>query len=146
MSAPLVQIGRRKQRRRKQGLTKAEKSDLCRQCGKCCMAMTFDGGEVTEESADEIRWMELHGMRIDYHRRRGVTSFFYTMTSPCSQLVHEDGLYGCAIYETRPQMCRDYEGWATGPTGVPDCLWLEPEDGEPEPNAKPPSRRRDAKY
>ena len=128
MSAPLVQITRRKQRRRRKGLTRDEKSALCQQCGKCCLAMTFDGGEVTDESLDEIRWMELHGLKVEYNRRRGVTSYFYTMPTPCSQLKHEDGLYSCGIYETRPQMCRDYEGWATGPTGVADCLWFEPDE------------------
>jgi Fe-S-cluster containining protein len=127
MTEPLVQITRRRQRRRK-NLTAAEKSELCQQCGRCCMAMTFEGGELDEEAYDQIRWMELHGLRIDYYRRRGVVSWFYTMATPCSQLRNDEGRYSCAIYETRPQMCRDYEGWSSGPTGVPDCLWLEPDD------------------
>jgi Fe-S-cluster containining protein len=124
---PLVQITRRKQRRRRRNLTSSEKSALCQQCGKCCMAMTFEGGEVDEEALDQIRWMELHGLTIDYHRRRGVTTYYYTMSTPCSQLRHQKGRYSCAIYETRPQMCRDYEGWSSGPAGIPDCLWFEPE-------------------
>jgi uncharacterized cysteine cluster protein YcgN (CxxCxxCC family) len=82
----LVRIARRKQRRRRKNLTAAQKSELCQACGKCCMAMTFEGGEV------------------------------------------DAGRYSCAIYDTRPRMCRDYEGWAAGPTGVPDCLWFEPDD------------------
>ena len=124
---PLVQITRRTQRRRRRNLTSAEKSALCQQCGKCYMAMTFEGGEVDEEALDQIRWMELHGMTIDYRRRRGVTTYYYTTSTPCSQLKHDDGRYSCAIYETRPQMCRDYEGWVNGPIGIPDCLWFEPE-------------------
>ena len=91
------------------------------------MAMTFEGGEVDEDALDQIRWMELHGLKVEYRRRRGVVSYYYTMATPCSQLRHQDGLYSCAVYETRPQMCRDYEGWAPGPTGVADCLWFEPE-------------------
>lgn len=124
----VVKITRRKQRRRRKNLTDAEKSELCQQCGKCCRAMTFEGGPVDDEALDYIRWMELHGMTIDYFRHRGETTFFYTMPTPCSQLVEENGRYRCGIYATRPQLCRDYEGWAAGPTGVPDCLWLEPED------------------
>jgi Fe-S-cluster containining protein len=124
---PLVQIARRKQRRRRKNLTAVEKSELCQQCGRCCMAMTFEGGELDDDALDQIRWMELHGLRIDYHRRRGVTTWYYSMPTPCSQLRHENGRYSCAIYETRPQMCRDYEGWMNGPIGVPECLWFEPE-------------------
>ena len=127
MTVPLVRITRRKQRRRK-SLTAQEKSDLCRQCGKCCLAMTFYGGEVNGEELDQIRWMELHGLKVEYYRKRGITYYYYTMATPCSQLRHEGGLYSCGIYESRPQICRDYEGWASGPTGVPECLWLEPEE------------------
>jgi uncharacterized cysteine cluster protein YcgN (CxxCxxCC family) len=128
MSTLLVQIARRKQRRRRKGLTAEMKSELCQRCGKCCMAMTFDGGAVTEEALDEVRWMELHGVRVDYYRRRGEARWYYTFPRPCRELREEGGRYSCGIYETRPQMCRDYEGWVSGPEGVPDCLWLEPDD------------------
>jgi Fe-S-cluster containining protein len=124
----IVRITRRKQRRRRKDLTVAQKSELCQSCGKCCMAMTFDGGEVDDDALDQIRWLELHGVRVDYHRRRGLTSYYYTFPTPCSQLQVDAGRYSCAIYDTRPKMCRDYEGWAAGPTGVPDCLWFEPDD------------------
>jgi Fe-S-cluster containining protein len=128
MTAPLVHIARRRQRRRRKDLTPAQKSDLCRQCGRCCMAMTFEGGLFDEDAADQIRWMELHGMRVDYHRRRGVVTWYYTMPTPCTKLERDEDGYRCGIYETRPQMCRDYEGWVAGPEGVPECLWFEPED------------------
>lgn len=124
----LVQISRRKQRRRRKNLSAAEKSALCQACGKCCMAMTFEGGEVDDDAADQIRWLELHGVEVEYHRRRGITRYYYTLATPCSQLRVAEGQYTCAIYDTRPQMCRDYEGWAHGPTGVPDCLWFEPDE------------------
>src|SRR5262249_21193651 len=42
-------------------LTARRKSELCVLCGKCCMAMTFYGGEVDDKTRDEIHWMELHG-------------------------------------------------------------------------------------
>jgi len=127
MTAP-IQITRRKQRRRRKGLTEDEKSALCRQCGRCCMAMTFEGGPVDDDSEDQIRWMELHGLRIDYHRRRGDVTWYYTMPTPCRELVKDEEGYRCGIYETRPSLCRDYEGWVSGPAGVPDCLWFEPDD------------------
>jgi Fe-S-cluster containining protein len=127
MAERMVQISRRRQRRRRKNLTEAEKSELCQRCGRCCMAMTFEGGPYDEDAADQIRWMELHGLRVDYYRRRGAVTWYYTMPTPCSQLVEENGRYRCGIYETRPRMCRDYEGWVSGPEGVAECLWLEPE-------------------
>jgi Fe-S-cluster containining protein len=128
MDSPLIQITKRPKRRRRLDLTREQKSELCQQCGKCCMAMTFEGGPVDQEELDHIRWLELHGFRIEYHKRRGTIHYYYSMMTPCQELKHENGRYSCGIYETRPQLCRDYEGWAPGPTGVPDCLWYEPEE------------------
>ena len=56
---------------KKKKLSAARKSELCLECGKCCMAMTFYGGEVDDEVRDEIYWMELHGFKIDYAKKRG---------------------------------------------------------------------------
>ena len=123
-----VQIAGKKKRRKRKGLTAAQKSELCQQCGRCCMAMTFEGGPVDEDALDQIRWMELHGMRIDYFKRGRSTIYYYTMPTACSQLRESGGRYSCGIYDTRPQMCRDYEGWATGPEGVAECLWFEPDE------------------
>ncbi len=123
----VIQIARRRQRKRRKNLSDEEKSALCRSCGRCCMAMTFEGGVYEEEAADQIQWMELHGLRIDYHRRNGVVRWYYTMSTPCSKLQEDDGRYSCGIYDSRPRMCRDYEGWVSGPEGVADCLWFEPE-------------------
>lgn len=124
----VVQITRGRQRRRRKNLTDAQKSELCRQCGRCCMAMTFEGGVYDEDAADQIRWMELHGLKVDYYRRRGVVTWYYTMPTPCQQLVSDEHGYRCGVYETRPSMCRDYEGWVSGPEGVADCMWFEPEE------------------
>lgn len=128
MTERVVQITRRRQRRRRKHLTEEQKSELCRSCGRCCMAMTFEGGVYDAEADDQIRWMELHGLRVDYHRRRGVVSWYYTMPTPCTELRHDADGYRCGIYESRPQMCRDYEGWVSGPAGVAECLWFEPEE------------------
>ena len=103
--------------------TKEELSELCMRCGKCCMAMTFEGGTVTREERDVIRWMELHGAHIDYYRKNGRLRYAFTISQRCRELVEENGRFRCGIYETRPQMCRDYDGSMEGPAGVPDCLW-----------------------
>jgi uncharacterized cysteine cluster protein YcgN (CxxCxxCC family) len=109
-------------------LSAKRKSELCLQCGKCCMSMTFYGGEVDDEARDEIRWMELHGLKIDYVERkvnasRSLTEYYFSVPKRCDALQEVDGQFTCGVYETRPQMCRDYDGRMDGPFGVPDCLW-----------------------
>jgi len=116
--------------KRKQRLSAKRKSELCLQCGKCCMAMTFFGGEVDDEARDEIYWMELHGLKIDYVGEQGTQEYYFTIPQRCNMLQERKSAVGsteyvCGVYETRPQMCRDYDGSMEGPLGVADCLWRE---------------------
>ena len=113
---------------KKTRLSAARKSELCLQCGKCCMAMTFYGGEVDDESRDEIHWMELHGLKIDYVQEGDRLDYYFTIPQRCNALQEIQNPTGqthyvCGVYETRPQMCRDYDGSMDGPLGVADCLW-----------------------
>jgi hypothetical protein len=90
--------------------------------------MTFSGGEVDDEARDEIHWMELHGLKIDYVEERGRTEYYFTIPKRCDALQeiktpNGETNYVCGVYETRPQMCRDYDGRMEGPQGVADCLW-----------------------
>lgn len=103
--------------------SKEELSELCMRCGKCCMSMSFEGGLVNAEERDVIRWMELHGLQIDYYHKKGRLRYAFTVPLRCKELIEEDGRYRCNIYDTRPQMCREYDGSMDGPAGVPDCLW-----------------------
>jgi len=112
----------------KKRLSAKRKSELCLQCGKCCMSMTFYGGEVDDEARDEIRWMELHGLKIDYVERKvnashTLNEYYFSIPKRCDALQEVDGKFTCGVYETRPQMCRDYDGRMDGPFGVADCLW-----------------------
>ena len=112
----------------KKRLSAKRKSELCLICGKCCMSMTFSGGEVDDESRDEILWMELHGLKIDYVQEQGRTEYYFTIPKRCDALQeiktpNGEINYLCGVYETRPQMCRDYDGRMEGPQGVTDCLW-----------------------
>jgi len=90
--------------------------------------MTFLGGEVDDEARDEIHWMELHGLKIEYVQEQGRTDYYFTIPKRCDALQEiktPSGAtnYVCGVYETRPQMCRDYDGRMEGPQGVADCLW-----------------------
>jgi hypothetical protein len=92
------------------------------------MSVTFLGGEVDDKARDEIHWMELHGFRIDYAQNGRKTEYYFTIPQRCNALQEVEAAYGvtnyvCGVYETRPQMCRDYDGRMSGPFGVADCLW-----------------------
>lgn len=118
----------------KKKLSAKRKSELCLICGKCCMSMTFCGGEVDDDARDEIHWMELHGLKIDYFQEHGHTEYYFTIPKRCDALQEiktADGAtsFVCGVYETRPQMCRDYDGRMEGPQGVADCLWRFEETG-----------------
>jgi hypothetical protein len=93
------------------------------------MSMTFYGGRVDDGSRDEIRWMELHGLKIDYVKNRRHTEYYFTIPKRCDALQEVAGKFMCSVYETRPQMCRDYDGRMGGPFGVPDCLWRQESAG-----------------
>ena len=98
------------------------------------MAMTFFGGEVDDDARDEIHWMELHGLKIEYVAKRGpgaasITEYYFSIPKRCDALQEIDGKFTCGVYETRPQMCRDYDGRMDGPFGVADCLWRLEESG-----------------
>jgi len=100
--------------------------------------VTFLGGEVDDQSRDEIRWMELHGFKIDFVKKRGKTEYYFTIPQRCNALQEirtDEGMtnYVCGVYETRPQMCRDYDGRMKGPFGVADCFWRLEEEGRPLP-------------
>ncbi|HXU39882.1 MAG TPA: YkgJ family cysteine cluster protein [Blastocatellia bacterium] len=122
----------------KKRLSGKRKSELCLICGKCCMAMTFSGGVVDDEARDEIYWMELHGLKIEYIQEQGRTEYYFTIPKRCDALqeIKTSGgetNYVCGVYETRPQMCRDYDGRMEGPQGVADCFWRLEEEGRPLP-------------
>lgn len=124
--------------KKKPRLSSQRKSALCLQCGKCCMSMTFYGGLLDDDTRDEIRWLELHGLQIDYVKKGSRTEYYYTIRRRCNALeerIAPDGhvQYACGIYETRPQMCRDYDGSIKGPLGVADCLWRLEREGKPLP-------------
>jgi hypothetical protein len=92
------------------------------------MSMSFFGGEVDDDARDEIHWMELHGLKIEYVQKRGHTEYYFSIPKRCDALQEiktpsGETNYVCGVYETRPQMCRDYDGRMEGPFGVSGCLW-----------------------
>ena len=78
---------------------------LCDKClAACCRYVALPFDEPTDpESFEEVRWFLMH---------EGVSVFvtdgqwYVSVATPCRHLG-EDGQ--CDAYETRPQICRDYD-------------------------------------
>jgi Fe-S-cluster containining protein len=68
----------------------------CKQCGECCRYFAIKRVMKTKHV---VEYMEARGYKFD-----GTTML---IPSVCPQLTEEGK---CKIYETRPQVCRDYEG------------------------------------
>ncbi len=77
---------------------------LCEHCsGLCCryIALPIDEPD-TKAEFDDVRWYLLHG---------GVSVFvedgdwYLNIETDCRHLLPD---YSCGIYDTRPQICRDY--------------------------------------
>jgi len=87
----------------------------CAGCSKCCeyVALEIDKPE-DQEDFDQIKWFLLHKnvwIFIDHDN-----SWNIQFNTPCEKLTEEKL---CGIYETRPQICRDYsnescEKWGAG--------------------------------
>ena len=101
---------------------------LCKYCGaKCCryFALPIDKPKGWEDY-DFIRWYLLHEQTAIFSDDG---SWYLLVQNPCKHLGDD---HRCGIYETRPQICRDYttdnceyeEDW------VYDHLWETPEQIE----------------
>lgn len=77
---------------------------LCSYCtAKCCRYFALQIDTPTDKKDfDSIRWYMLHG-RISVFVDEG--DWYLMVHNDCDKL-QEDHL--CGIYETRPQICRDY--------------------------------------
>ena len=78
-------------------MTDSDKSNLCRQCQKCCLLIA-----IPVNGRASLSFYATRG--IDLRQRDGVT--WALMPQTCQHV----GVFGCRIYETRPQGCRDYDG------------------------------------
>lgn len=99
---------------------------LCEHCtGECCkyIALPIDEPE-TKRDFDDMRWYLMHG---------GITLFvedgdwYIQFRSTCRHLQED---HRCGIYETRPQICREYKAHECDYAGGDyqyDHLFTEPE-------------------
>ncbi|MEM1063556.1 MAG: YkgJ family cysteine cluster protein [Planctomycetota bacterium] len=109
-------------------ITRAELPDggnLCEYCtAKCCryFALPIDTPKTWREF-DFIRWYMIHG-RVSVFVDDG--AWFVMVHADCRHLQSD---HRCGIYETRPEICREYTtaGCEYDPDGAHDQLFETPD-------------------
>ena len=87
----------------------------CTNCGKCCTNPNFMGS-LSATAEDVRRWRRER--RYDILRFEDGGDLWIDekgeerLRCPFVRKVRNQPRYLCTIYETRPQVCRDYEPWA----------------------------------
>ena len=82
----------------------------CKQCGKCCSTyIHLVGRELPEKSVCQL--LEWRGVKL-----KMIDDLWFAIdnNAVCKHLVKKkNGKFECAIYNTRPDICRDYpSGWS----------------------------------
>jgi Fe-S-cluster containining protein len=99
----------------------------CTNCGKCCTKPSFmqglgaTGDDVKrwrrEKRYDILRFAWVLGPPDDPYADLWIDERLEERERcPFVRKVRGENRYLCRIYETRPQVCRDYEPWAPGST------------------------------
>ena len=84
----------------------------CIRSGNCCKHVYLWQGTVDLfKERDTKRWVEYHGIETFTADREGNTYWGVKLDIPCQWLVKDEvDRYFCAIYDTRPFLCRIYRG------------------------------------
>jgi uncharacterized protein len=77
----------------------------CLACGACCFAS--NPGHLPLSGADHARLLPTEQAALV--RFEGTRCLMRIREGRCVNLRHDAGRWTCAIYERRPQACRDYE-------------------------------------
>lgn len=90
------------------------KTPSCLQCGKCCFvdltayAQESDFERWNAEGRQDILSVMEH-RHLVWSGDRLISSETGDPPRECPFLYSDEGKWRCVIYETRPQVCRDYE-------------------------------------
>lgn len=102
-------------------------SEICVKCHGCCMYVTVPlDYPRSNDQKDMFRWYLLHRnveIYIDHDKE-----WHILFKTPCDKLL-SNGM--CSIYETRPQICKDYSADSCSRTGKDYIeLFRKPDDLE----------------
>jgi Fe-S-cluster containining protein len=77
----------------------------CQACGACCRSAFR--GHVPVTGDDHARLLPEEQARLTVFD--GTRCFMRMREGACVALEQREGRWSCAVYERRPQVCRDYE-------------------------------------
>lgn len=99
-------------------LTPERKSELCLTCGNCCkqMLVHFPAPRDFSRWGSVFRWMEARGVKRAPQYDTPY-AFGGVIDMPCPHLQPDNR---CGIYETRPTVCREFDGLRDWDG---DCAW-----------------------
>lgn len=90
------------------------KSKLCLECLQCCEVFKLP---LTRYPTQQDReFYKIRGLKLIHDESNGL--FYLVFPLRCPQLTP----HGCAIYDKRPQACRDYDGRLDPAV---NCKWKE---------------------
>jgi uncharacterized protein len=93
--------------------SKMTESEICCKCTGCCRYVsTTIAKPRSKETIDQYRWFLLHKNVQIYIDNEGDWNLLFI--TPCTALK-EDGK--CGVYESRPQLCKDYSPKSCSRTG-----------------------------
>ena len=101
-----------------------DSANACIRCGNSCRSVYLWQGPLTEfKEQDTKKWVEFHELDTFTAKIDGTEHWGVKLNQPCKHLIEtEPGLFGCAIYERRPYICRIYKG--INPDGIQSgCGW-----------------------
>lgn len=84
-------------------------SEICKKCGKCCKNYPF-----VKLTKNEINLLEqttkLHFEVFTNPMGKEVEEYFlqFQKNGSCFFLNENNGDYSCSVYETRPELCKNY--------------------------------------
>lgn len=94
-------------------ISKEELSKLCVKCQACCKEVAIHSQYPYTQAVAEF--YEARGFRVYNESGMAVIHLDY----PCPKLTP----LGCSIYETRPEVCKEFDGRLHFAGGEGKCLW-----------------------
>lgn len=85
-------------------------SDLCVKCGACCKVSLAVNVQQDTRSFEYYKAVGLNIELVEDNKNMARVNF-----GDCQHLDTSEGLYKCKIYDSRPQLCRDFNclAWAS---------------------------------
>ncbi|NOR11021.1 MAG: hypothetical protein GQ541_05990 [Desulfovibrionaceae bacterium] len=84
-------------------------SEICKKCAECCKNHPFV--ELSESEVNSLEHVTgLHFNMFANPKGKVIEEYFFKFqeNGDCFFLNENDGSYSCAVYETRPGICRNY--------------------------------------